>query len=178
MQMLAAHQRFGPWCGERWADYIQWSGFQHLRELVSTDHMLCPAVLDELIDADWDYNIHADFKTYFFHDVEYLKRRITFDPARHNILSLIERPSSPTVADHNFEFCGYDILDSFDSVSVLTNCGAFPDVFDASEVNQYGLLDDFSRSLEIAAQLRKAEPDDPHCGNCRVWSLCRYIDHA
>jgi hypothetical protein len=178
MQMLAAHQRFGPWCGERWADYIQWSGFQHIRELVSTDHMLCPAVLDELIDADWDYNIHADFKTYFFHDVEYLKRRITFDPARHNILSLIERPSSPTVADHNFEFCGYDILDSFDSVSVLTNCGAFPDVFDASEVNQYGLLDDFSRSLEIAAQLRKAEPDDPHCGNCRVWSLCRYIDHA
>lgn len=178
MPMFVAHQRFGPWNGESWTSYIQWSGFHHIRELISTDEMLCAAVLKELLDTDWQYNIHADCQTYFFNNLDYLKRRINFDPARHNILSLIDRPISPTIADLHFEFCGYDILDSFDSVSVLTNCGAFPGIFKALEVNQYGLLDDLSRSLEIAAQLRKAEPDDPHCGDCRVWSLCRYIGPA
>ena len=51
-------------------------GIQHLLEMVSTDEMLCPRVLDELNHDDWTYNIHADYKTYFFSDFEYLKRRI------------------------------------------------------------------------------------------------------
>ena len=176
--MFAAHERFGPSCGESWISYIQWSGFHHISELVSTDEMLCPSVLGELIDEDWHHNIHADFKTYFFRDFEYLKRRIDFDPARHNLLSIIERPDSSTRADGGFEFCGYDILDSYDSVSVLTNCGGFPEIFEASEVNRYGLLDDFSRALDIAAKLREAEAEDPHCADCRVWSLRRYAGRA
>jgi hypothetical protein len=175
MQMFGAHKRFDPSCGESWTSYIEWSGFQHINELVSTDEILCPSVLDELIDEDWHHNIHADFKIFFFRDFEYLKRRIDFDPARHNILSIIERPDSAIKADAGFEYCGYDILDSYDSVSVLTNCGGFPGIFKASDVNQYGLLDDLSRALVIAAQLREAEPDDPHCGDCRVWSLCRFV---
>jgi hypothetical protein len=175
MHMFAAHMRFGPSCGEPWTSYIEWSGFHHISELVSTDEMLCPSVLAELIDEDWKHNVHADYKIYFFREFEYLKRRIALDPTRHNLLSIIERPDSPTRADVGFEFCGYDILDSYDSVSVLTNCGGFPDIFKASEVNQYGLLDDHSRAVDVAAQLREAEPDDPHCGDCRVWSLCRYV---
>lgn len=118
------------------------------------------------------------FKTYFFHDFEYLKRRIGYDPTRHNLLSLIERPNSPTVAQSGFEFCGYDVLDSHESVSVLTNCGGFPAIFGPSEVNRYGLLDDLSRALDVSAKLRDAEPGDPHCGDCRVWSLCRYSGPA
>jgi hypothetical protein len=178
MQMFAAHKRFGPSCGESWSNYIQWSGFHQIAELVSTDVMLCPLVLEELIDEDWQYNIHVDFKTYFFHNVEYLKRRIGYDPTRHNLLSLIERPESPIVAQSGFEVCGYDILDSYDSVSVLTNCGGFPAIFDPSEVNRYGLLDDLTRALDVSAKLRDAEPEDPHCGDCRVWSLCRYTGPA
>jgi hypothetical protein len=178
MQMFAAHKRFGPACGHSWTNYIQWSGLRHLSELISTDEMLCPSIVEELTDEDWRHNIHADFKTYFFHDFEYLKRRIGYDPSKHNLLSLIERPNCSTIAESSFEFCGYDILDSYDSVSVLTNCGGFPSIFRASEVNRYGLLDDLSRALGIAAQLRAAEAEDPHCGDCRVWSLCRYVGSA
>ena len=174
MQIFSAHMRFDPSCGERWTSYIQWSGYHQLSELVSIDDMLCPRILEELIDDDWQFNIHADFKTYFFTDVEYLKRRIGYDPARHNLLSLVERPDVPTVPQTNFELCGYDILDSYDDVSVLTNCGGFPSIFDASEVNHYGLLDSLTRALDVAAKLRDAEPNDPHCGDCRVWSICRY----
>lgn len=175
LQMFAAHKRFDSSCGESWTNYIQWSGFHHISELVSTDVMLCPSAINDLIDADWAYNIHSDFRTYFFHDFEYLKRRIQYDPGRHNVLALVERPDSRTEAARDFEFCGYDILDSHDSISVLTNCGGFPAIFTAPEVNRYGLLDDLVRAQVIAAAIRDAEPDDHHCCDCRVWSLCRYV---
>lgn len=178
MQMFSANKRFDPSCGELWTNYIEWTGFHQLSEVVSTDHMLCPQVLDELIDDDWEFNIHADNRVYFFHDLDYLKRRIGYDPVRHNLLSLVERPEVPTIPQPSFELCGYDILDSYDSISVLTNCGGFPGIFDPSEVNHYGLLDSLSGALDIAAKMRDAEPNDPHCGDCRAWSICRYIGAA
>jgi hypothetical protein len=178
MQIFSAHQRFDPSCGDSWTDFIQYSGFNHILEVVSTDEMLCPSVLNELSDEDWQYNIHADYKVFYFHDLDYLKRRIEYDANRHNVLSLIERPDSPTVAQVGFEFCGYDVLDEWNSVSVLTNCGGFPDIFSSSEINPRGLLDELSRALEIAEKLRAAEPDDEHCRDCRVWSLCRYSGAA
>lgn len=61
MQVFAAHERFDPSRGESWSNYIRWSGFHHISELVSTDVMLCPSVLEELTAEDWRYNIHADF---------------------------------------------------------------------------------------------------------------------
>jgi hypothetical protein len=93
-------------------------------------------------------------------------------------LELIERPSAPTVAQSGFEFCGYDILDSYDSVSVLTNCGGFPDIYEPGEVNRYGLIDGFERCSQIAAAIRDANPYQQHCFDCRIWSLCRYVDPA
>lgn len=180
MEMFAAHYRFDPANDESlsWSKYVEWSGFRQISELVSTDSMLCPLVLKVLIDEDWRYNVHADFKTFFFHDLEYLKRRIAYDPTRHNLLSIIERPDSPPIPQNDLEFCGYDILDSYDSISVLSNCGGFPAIFDSAEVNRYGLLDDLGRATGISAQLRDTEPECSHCCDCRVWSLCRYVGKA
>ena len=54
-------ERFDPDCGERWEDYIRWSGLTHLREVVSLDILLCPTVVHELTAEDWEHNIQADF---------------------------------------------------------------------------------------------------------------------
>lgn len=176
--MFAAHYRFDSSCGDVWNDYVQWSGFHHIAELVSTDGMLCSPVITELANEDWEFNIHADFRTFLFHDLDYLKRRIDYDPHRHNLLQISERPAAPTLPPAGFELCGYDILDSDDSVSVLTNCGGFPAIFAPNEVNRCGLLDDLARADAIARSIREAEPDDHHCCDCRVWSLCRYVGPA
>ena len=174
MQMFAAHERFDPSSGESWKNYIEWSGFKHIQELVSTDSILCPSVIGDLIDEDWDHNIHEDFKTYFFHGFEYLKQRIGYDPKQHNLLSIITGPSSPTIPKESFEFCGYDILDSDDSISVLTNCGEFPEIFTRSELNKYGLLNELPHADRMASVIREKYPDEHHCCDCRVWSLSRY----
>ena len=91
--MFAACQKFDPRCGDSWSRYIEWSGFRHIDELVSTDSMLCPSLIDTLIDADWEFNVHADNRVYFFHDYEYLKRRISYDASRHNLLAISEHPT-------------------------------------------------------------------------------------
>jgi hypothetical protein len=172
--IFSAHYRFGPSQGDKWTGYIEWSGLSHLKELVSTDTMLCPVVLDELIDVDWQYNVHEDFKTWFFHDFEYLKKRIAYDRDRHNLLLITQRPAAEPDEIKDFEFCGYDILDSYDSISVLTNCGGFPEIFNASDINHFGLISDLARANEITDAIRKSEPDDPHCHDCRMWAYARY----
>ncbi len=80
--MFAACQKFDSRCGDSWSQYIEWSGFHHIQEIVSIDTMLCPSLIDTLIDDDWKFNIHADYRVYFFHNLEYLKRRIKYDSSR------------------------------------------------------------------------------------------------
>jgi hypothetical protein len=172
--VFVACQKFNLSCGDSWSSYIEWSGFGHIQEIVSTDIMLCPSLIDTLIDEDWNFNIHADNRLHFFHDYEYLKRRIGYDSSRHNILALTERPTHVSAPIDGFEFCGYDILDSGDSYSVLVNCGAFPSICTVDELNQVGLIDDLERVTTIAEIIRDAHPDDHHCGDCRVLGIARY----
>lgn len=174
--LFAACQKFDPRCGDTWSRYIEWSGFRHIDELVSADSMLCPSLIDSYVDADWEFNIHADNRVYFFHDHEYLKRRINYDPSRHNILSLIERPTLTPAAIDGFTFCGYDILDSDDSISVLTNCGAFPSIYTADDINRFGLVTDLLRVAKIAETIRETNANDHHCCDCRVWGIARYTN--
>ena len=173
--MFGAHQRFNASCGDSWKNYLKWSGYHQITELVSTDSILCPAVIQNLVETDWEHNVKEDYKVFFFRDFEYLRERIKYDPKLHNLLAINERPTSTPESIKSFEFCGYDILDSYDSISVLTNCGGFPSIFAPSEVNHFGLLDDLNRAEEIATAIRVANPEETHCCDCRIWSLARYI---
>lgn len=178
--IFAACQKFDSQRGDAWTHYVEWSGYAHLSEVVSIDTILCPSLIDALIDEDWNFNIHADYRFHFFHDYEYLKRRIVYDAARHNLLALIETPDSQvSVSDiwpNAFSFGGYDILDADNSISLLLNSGAFPSIFAPGDLNRLGLLDHFDRAVEIARGLRQLFPDDPHCGDGRIWAIARYTN--
>jgi hypothetical protein len=175
-RMFAACQRFDQRNGDSWSRFIEWTGFQHIREIVSIDTMLCPSLIDELADEDWQYNIHADYRTSFFRDAKYLRRRIDYDCFRHNILALTKEPTSFVEPPNGFAFRGYDILDSYDSISVLTNCGAFPSIYSVEDINEYALVSDLDRVTEIASAIRKPHWDDHRRQECRVWGIARYVD--
>ncbi len=176
MPIFTARRKFDPRCGDYWLGYIEWSGFHHIKELVSTDSILSPSMIEALIDADWEFNVHTDNLVYFFHDFEYLKRRIVYDSSRHNLLAIFERPTQAPAQIEGFTFCGYDILDSADSISVLTNCGRFPLIYTPDDLNPLGLISDLGRVTEIAEAIRKTKADDHHCRDCRVWGIARYTD--
>lgn len=174
MPIYSAHERFTA-TNAGWRKYIAWSGRTSAIEIVTFDGLLCSSLIDELTDEDWQHNIHADNMVYFFSEYEYLLKRISFDPAKHNVLEITQRPDCNVVPTDSFQFCGYDIMDSNDSISVLLNCGAFPDIFSPSDTNSFGLLDKLDDANRIANNIRKANPDEHHCRDCRVWGIARYV---
>ncbi|TWT88206.1 hypothetical protein Mal64_16850 [Pseudobythopirellula maris] len=170
----SANAKFGPHCDERWTGYIAWRQVSQVSEIVSTDTLLCPNLIKEYTSQDWDHNVQEDYRTDFFLDPQYLRERVDYDPLLHNILAITVRPTCDPPVPDGFVHCGYDILDSFESLSVLTNCGSFPEIFPDSEINTLGLLDSRDRANAIANRIRTEYPEESHCMDCRVWYLARY----
>jgi hypothetical protein len=177
ISVFVACQKFEPSCGDSWSSYIEWSGLRHIEEIVSSDIILCPSLIDTLMDEDWNFNVHADNRLHFFYDYEYLKRRIGYDSSRHNILSLTEHPTRILPPIDGFTFCGYDILDSDNLISLLLNCCTAPSLCAAHDLNQLGLIDDLDRATKIAETTRDKYPDDHHCRDCHVFGIARYDSH-
>ncbi len=171
--IYTARERFTVAAGPRWSDYLKFSGFTHISELVTLDYVLCPDLIDSLIDADCKYNVQADDRIHWFQDCDYLIGRVSWRSGRDQILAIREEPSESLAVPDGFEPCGFDILDRDDSISVLSNCGQFPEIFDPSEVNVLGLIEDSKRAHSIAARIREEYPSEYHCSACRVWQLAR-----
>ena len=73
--VFVAKRRFDPSAGDTWRRFVDWSGLGQLREVVSLDGMLCPTVPEELIAADWEHNVHADYQISYFRSLDYLQAR-------------------------------------------------------------------------------------------------------
>ena len=172
---FTARQRFISSQTQDWQSYIQFSGFTHIIEVVTLDSILCPDLIDDLTDEDWSHNLQADYRVTWFTDLAYLRQRIHWRPDQDQLLAILESPTHIHEVPSKFEFCGFDIVDEHDGNSVLTNCGQFPDIFSPSVVNSLGLLPNLEQANTIAAQIRAAFPDDPHCRNCRVWQIAREL---
>ena len=176
--VFVAKRRFAPSAGERWARYIAWSGLSQLRELVSLDEILCPTVPETLTSADWSYNVHADYQTFYFSSLQYLLARVTGE-ADLNILAILQNPSFADLSGvlPGFSFAGFDLLDICGDVSALTNCGGFPQVFSNTELSELGLLQDLERAYEVQRALRVVYPDEAHA-QCHVWAIWRLANSA
>lgn len=171
-----ATQRFTPRRGEPWQKYVAWSGLTQLDEVVSLDRMLCPTVLPDIRDEYWPYIVKADFMLNFFIDLKFLLAQLS-GIGEHNLLCVYRNPATPPppcIGSLRFEFLGYDLVDVEASVSALTNCGGFPDVFDNGELSSKGLLVSHSRALQVQSELRVRHPDEHHA-NCHLWAVCRAV---
>lgn len=173
--LYTLRERFTPETANGWAEYLEFSGFKHIAELVTLDSLMCPSVMTELVDEDWKHNVHADFRTELFHDPDYLLDRQPLDRSRHQLLAILEAPSGPEHVPAGFSRCGFDIMDAYFGNSTLTNCGPIPEAFAASEVNAFGLLSDREMAFEVRNRMRRLEPNDPHLGNCEVWYIARML---
>jgi hypothetical protein len=162
-----ATQSFTPDEGEPWNEFIKWSGFTQLEELVSLDGMLCPTLLPDIQEDYWPHIANEDFMLGYFLDFEFLMRQVE-GVERKNVLCVfrnpVERPVAPEVA--RFEFLGY--------ASALTNCGGFPDVVAKSELSRVGLLPELGRAVEVQRRLRSLYPEKHHA-NCHVWGIFRAV---
>jgi hypothetical protein len=170
--VYTAVEPFDPGCGERWREYIAWSGLTQLREVVSLDGLLCPTVIEELTDEDWQHNVQADFKLTLFHDLDYLLRRVG-ENRRVNILALQENPTVDEVrsfGDRGFVFRGFDLVELQSGNSALLNCGGFDKAFSPADLSECGLLTDQAQALGVQKRLREEYPDEAHA-DCDLWAV-------
>ena len=141
MQALYVAKRpFDPSVGDRWNQYVTWSGLSQLREVVSLDTMLCPTVPEELTTADWDHNVQADYQVFYFRSLDYLLKRVAAE-GRLNVLAVLQNPSAAdltAVTLPDFAFAGFDLVDVHGDVSALTNCGGFEGIFGNAELSELG----------------------------------------
>ncbi len=184
-------ETFGPEWGDMWTKYIQWSGLDHLEEVVTLDKELCPLITDVKNET-----VKDDEKFYtdplLFLDPEILQHNkkyinpYIFDSAeiiiekskeykRKNILCVFCDPQSlPIIPASNppFIFLGYDIVDRLTSNSALTNSGGYPDVFKNDELSEQGLLTTYSRAFEVKTKLKALQREELH-GDSNIWAIFR-----
>src|SRR5512143_3381966 len=90
---FTATKRFDPSRGDEWVKYYEWAKIPQLREIVSLDSTHQPQELQELLDSDWQYNIHLVYLTAFFWDLDYLLQRFDTQRSKVNILAVCLEPS-------------------------------------------------------------------------------------
>ena len=165
-----ATEPFTPSVGDRWTDYVKWSGLMQLEEVVSLDQMLCPTLLPEIKDEYWPHIVQEDFMLNYFLDFDYLIAQVAAIEKK-NVLCVfrnpVDLPQAPPVAQ--FRFLGYDLVDVQGTASALTNCGGFPGVFANSELSSAGLLPQLERAIEVRKNLRSVY-------DCHVWAIFRTIE--
>ena len=173
-----AVEQFGPRSGKRWIDYLEWSQLSQLKTLVSLDNMLCPSVIEQLSDEDWQHNIQADFLTDFFTDIEYLLARLAGRSA-HHVLAVIREPLPQEIhiaPDQRFSFQGYDLIERPGrGISALTNCGGFALAFKPTDISAVGLFDDYEYARTVQRRLRQHYPDETHA-DCYLWAIWKMKD--
>lgn len=168
----SAVKRFGPWDGDPWRSYVEWARLPQLRELVSIDSMLCPSLVDSDEEEDWEHCVEYYDGPGLYWDLEYLRRRLS-PGTTYRLLALARNaPEDPLhwpVVD-GFVFAGHDLIEKGGSISALTNCGGFDDVFSRDELSSQGLLTSWARAVEVQRELSRRYPDEHHA-QCSLWSL-------
>jgi len=66
---------------------------------------------------------------------------------------------------------GYDIIDGYCDVSLITNWGDDEKGFFSNAISANGLLGDLGQSLQLRDRLRQDFPEDSHAVNCEVWAI-------
>lgn len=171
-----ATETFTSRVGEAWIKYVSWSGLGQLDEVVSLDSTLCPTVLPDIKNTYWPYIVNEDCMLHVFTDLDFLLKEIEGIRER-NLLCVYRNPPRsplPFRGAVDFEFLGYDLVDKEGGVSVLTNCGGFPDVFGNSELSSKGLLSSHARALQVQSELPKKHLEEPHA-YCHVWAIFRVV---
>ena len=162
-----------------WESYISWSRLYHLRELISLDILLnrnIPDVVDSCKSAYWDYIVSENniIHDELFTTLDYVLR-MTKGKEKFHLLAVVKGPTEDCkgIRLDGFDFVGYELLESFSGISALTNCGGFDETFLPSELNYYGLVEDFRRAYDIQRKLIENNPDEPHAATS-VYGLWRH----
>lgn len=159
-----------------WGKYIKWSKLTHLKELVSLDGILNGLVFESDFNSeeDWKYIVTEEqMITQFFNSMDYVIEKIK-DIEYFNLLAVIKEPNEAKKdLSTDFDFIGYDLIEKGGNVSALTNCGGFDESFLSSDLNEFGLIQDWAKAKKIQENLIINNPEEHHA-DCYLYEVWRH----
>ncbi len=157
-------ESFSPADGERWTKYCAWRGIQFER-FDSIDRILRPSLCAKPSDEDWPHIVNENFMLHYFTELAYSEKKreklgkgdligVAFD--EHDEKSL--------------EFLGYDLIDGYNDVSLLTNWGNDTEIINRS-ISSSGLIGSRAVIEEIQEELIRSHGNDAHVEGCKITSI-------
>lgn len=155
---------FSPADGEKWTSYCEWRGMQFER-FDSIDGILRPSLFENPENADWNHIVNESFRLHLITDLQYAERKQT-EIGKGEVVAL--RFNNHDTSDAGF--LGFDIIDGFCDVSLLTNWGNDLEFINHSLATN-ALVPDIKRAQLIHRRLRDEFGEDAHAKGCRIISI-------
>jgi hypothetical protein len=152
--------------GMSWDKYIEWSKLTQLTELVSLDGVLNEILVEPDYDNadDWNFiHLVEQYQTGFFTTLDFVFKRLKAKD-KFNLLTVVLEPDQDckNISIEDYDFVGYDLLDQDFGISALSNCGGFDETFLPKDLNDKGLIDDFTKAYDIKKRLLENNPYEHH----------------
>ena len=163
-------ERFGPEDGDRWRSYLEWRGL-NLTSFDSVDGILRPDLFEPESVEDWHNCVNEDDKLNLITSLDYAKK-------------ILDRYDNPALIGVEIELeeegyvpmdglLGFDIIDAYCDVSLVTNWGTDEESIINNYVMANGLIGELVPALRIRDSLRKGFSEDSHAEQCEVWAIYR-----
>jgi len=161
---------FGPSAGAEWEDYLSWIHHQHLTSFESIDSMLRDECFEPETEEDWANCVNEDFKINFINNLPYAQKIRDRNPGSEIIGMDLDVDENYIPKDG---FRGFDILDEWLAVSLITNWGKDEPVFETVHFEPNGLISSLETAIDTRDMLRSKHSEDPHARNCQVLAVYR-----
>ncbi len=160
-------EAFGPSHG-RWAEFANDHWIHSLETFDSIDGIVCPDVFEPKTEEDWEHCVNADFCLNLITDENYARKVLSQHPGS-RLIGVVESQN----CDHEADLLGYDIIDEYNVVSLITNWGPHdnPHPLSGFEVKSNGLIESFAVAKQAASYLQHQFRNDDHAKGAKVWSI-------
>lgn len=159
-------ESFSPSDGDRWISYCQWRGLAFTC-FDSIDSILRPSLFDATEEDDWNHVVHEDFKTHLMTDYDYAVQKQS-EMGQGDLVGL--KFSEHDQSDPRF--IGFDLLDGYCDISLLTNWGNDVDRINLS-LSSNALVLSYQTVKDIQQELLQTNGTDPHVEGCQIVSIYR-----
>ncbi len=164
MMLYTLIESFSPADGDKWTSYCAWRGIAFER-FDSIDGINRPLLFYPEAGEDWAHVVAETDLFRFMTDLDFALRKQR-EAGRGDVVGV-------KLADHDETdpgFLGYDLIDGYCDVSLLTNFGCEEDKVGAL-LSPSALVMSLEVIQSIQAELLRTTPADDHVEGCRIVSI-------
>lgn len=162
-------EKFGPESEGGWKDYLNWRQVR-LESFDSVDNMMRPDMFEPDSRRDWDNCVNEDYKLNLITNIDYAREVYLRTPGSEIVGVEIELNEN---YQSSLGLVGFDIIDIYCSVSLLTNWRGEDLEFIDKYLQCNGLVGSLESALELQKIFRSEYLEDSHANSCEVWAIYR-----